>query len=235
VNHTPTSVIPTINPTSFCDGSGVVLQSTTGANPNFNHQWYRNGTMIQGATLWYYLVTASGNYNLEVSTNAGCTKTTNSVAISTFPLPQPIIVNNNNTLSVQGSYHSYQWYYNTHPISGATQSTFSPLQARGYYACVGDGNGCQSCSDVFIKSELGIGELEWSKNIKIYPNPTQSAVQVESPKSISLTVNDVLGRNILPVQTGNKFQVTELAAGVYFFKIQDEQGRMIKVERVVKE
>ena len=79
VSACPTSVAVTITrPTTFCEGDSVILSGNT--NPNYTYQWFRNGTLISGATQAQYIAKASGNYSIEF-TRSGCTLSSTSIAV----------------------------------------------------------------------------------------------------------------------------------------------------------
>lgn len=84
------TTISAASATTFCEGGSVVLNSTVGAN----YQWQNNGSNISGATSQSYLATTSGNYTVVVN---GCgSATSNALSITVNPAP---IVDNINGVS----------------------------------------------------------------------------------------------------------------------------------------
>ncbi|RYE17441.1 MAG: hypothetical protein EOP51_23880, partial [Sphingobacteriales bacterium] len=65
VTSTPT--ISASGSTTFCTGESVTLTSSSA----YDNQWYRNGTLISGATNQTYVANTSGTYTVIVTTN-GC-------------------------------------------------------------------------------------------------------------------------------------------------------------------
>jgi Ig-like domain CHU_C associated len=92
VSACPTSVnVTTTRPTTFCEGDSVILNGNT--NPNYTYQWFRNGTLISGATQAQYIAKASGNYHVEF-TRTGCTlPSTPITVIAKVGTPVPATVN----------------------------------------------------------------------------------------------------------------------------------------------
>jgi hypothetical protein len=79
VSACPTSVNVTITrPTTFCEGDSVILNGNT--NPNYTYQWFRNGTLISGATQAQYIAKASGSYNVEFN-RSGCTLSSTPITV----------------------------------------------------------------------------------------------------------------------------------------------------------
>ena len=73
VNITPNASIGTPDGTDLCGKSNVRLKANTGVG--LTYQWYLNGSVIGGATANIYYATVVGNYQVAVTTAAGCSKT----------------------------------------------------------------------------------------------------------------------------------------------------------------
>ena len=74
---TPTATITPQTNTNFCQGNNVILNATTGAN--YTYEWYKNSSLISGATTNSYAATTAGNYTVKVidgSCNATSSATT---------------------------------------------------------------------------------------------------------------------------------------------------------------
>ena len=131
VNANPTPTITGV--TSFCAGENSTLNAGGG---------YTNYLWSGGATTQTINVTAGGNYAVTVANAAGCTATTNKV-ITVNALPVPSVTGTlafcsgkNTTLTVPGSYASYQW------SNGATTSNITVNTASTFTVTVTDANGC---------------------------------------------------------------------------------------------
>ena len=88
----PSTVAVTITrPTTFCEGDSVILNGNT--NPNYTYQWFRNGTLISGATQAQYIAKTSGSYTVEF-TQTGCTLPSTPISvIAKVGTPVPATVN----------------------------------------------------------------------------------------------------------------------------------------------
>ncbi len=131
VNANPTPTITGV--TSFCAGENSTLNAGGG---------YTNYLWSGGATTQTINVTAGGNYAVTVTNASGCTATTNKV-ITVNALPVPSVTGTlafcsgkNTTLTVPGSYASYQW------SNGATTSNITVNTASTFTVTVTDANGC---------------------------------------------------------------------------------------------
>jgi len=97
------------------------------------------------------------------------------------------------------------------------------------------------CSAVFTESALLTVSLGTDKNeqrsFRLYPNPTSSAVYVDYDDvgSASVIVWDINGRLIksqLIQNSGSSIDLSDLASGVYLFKVTTANGSTNK--KVIK-
>ncbi len=147
----PIPATPTISAgsaTTFCTGGSVVLTSSSASG----NQWYRNGTLIDGATNQTYSATTSGDYTVIVTT-LGCSSPTSaptSVTVNPIPATPTITAGSTTTFCTGGSVtltssaaSGNQWYLGGNPIGGATNQTYSAT-ATGNYTVVVTASGCSS-------------------------------------------------------------------------------------------
>lgn len=134
-------------------------------------------------------------------------------------LTDPVVNNQNNTLSINALNGNCQWIDCTtqSPILGATNNQFTPL-INGEYAVIFENGGCIDTSECYSVSTIGVSEND-SIKIQIYPNPVKNYVAVSTDKPFVLTLTNALGEIIL---TTNKkhFSVDHLSAGNYYVVIQ---------------
>ena len=79
--------------------------------------------------------------------------------------------------------------------------------------------------------------FEQDTTVKIYPNPTNAIINIESNYTInSIELYDIQGRILethLEESTTATIDISNKLNGIYFLKITSENG--IKVEKIVKE
>ncbi len=86
----------------------------------------------------------------------------------------------------------------------------------------------------YKNNTLGISENEFA-NYRIYPNPTNGVLYIESKQPISqLSVFTILGQRIETMQNTNQIDLSKTEAGVYLLKIEDENGNS-QTHKIVKE
>ncbi len=119
---------------------------------------------------------------------------------------------------------SYVW------SSGETTAmiTVSP-DATTTYSVVGTRNGCEGTAEVTINVTIGV-EDNFTKNIKIYPNPTNGELKVECAEMQEIIVFMPNGQMVEKVNVNTDSYVidmNEYKSGVYYLKI-------IGVETIIK-
>lgn len=165
----------------------------------------------------------AGNYYLTVTDQNSCTALSSPAAINVYPQPPVSISANGNVLTVYNTTNC-QWYLNSNPISGATDSVYV-ADVSGYYTVsVTDSNGCTAFSNSIFVNSIGIEELTGNV-LLVYPNPANGSVTIAIDKhliGITLSVIDVTGRTVATVQLqtlNSKLETSLLANGVYFVAV----------------
>jgi large repetitive protein len=228
---------PVLDPTilTICQGSASLLN----CHPSFTtytFQWF-NGTVDLGVspTTSTLSVTDTGTYSVVVTNNFGCITTTNTAKVNYYPLiAKPIVIHHDPTLSVSTSYFYYQWYLNGTLIAGAVNKTYTALYTGKYYVVVTDANGCTATSDTTVVVGLGINDPAQSSSVKVYPNPSQGKVIIESPVNVAIIVTDMTGRVLLQKNHVKEIDLSDFADGMYFFRISDDNGALLKLEKINK-
>jgi len=143
---------------NLCPGASKTLTSDT-QQPGFTYIWYRNNTVIQGATSPSYTATQSGLYHLRIL-GGGCVFETNDIeledidfnldpdpAVPTLIIPGQII---QLTAINDATNPTYQWLKDGTAISGAAQATYNATQAGVYKAVVNEASPCNITKEVTI-------------------------------------------------------------------------------------
>jgi hypothetical protein len=149
----PTASITSGSSTTFCQGGNVVLTaaSVTGAT----YQWLNNGVPVNGATSTSYTASASGSFNILVTT-AACASTSNTIDVVVNPIPTAVATAQGQTTFCTGGSVTlnantvagaiYQWFNNGAQISGANSASYSAT-ASGSYTVNVISDGCLASSN----------------------------------------------------------------------------------------
>lgn len=153
VTASPAVGITAAGTTSFCSGGSVVLNATTGTGSSY--VWFRNGTVISGATNASFTATSAGSYTVQ-RTVSGCSGTSSAVTVSVADgAATAIMPGSATTFSPGGSValyatwsngSSFVWYRNGAAITGSTFSNTITVSEGGSYTVVRTVNGCSSTS-----------------------------------------------------------------------------------------
>ena len=127
-------------PTSFCDGDSVVLSVSSDVIPSWNN----------GASLNVLPITTSGSYYATVLDTNGCSKNTDTIAVTVWQLPADSLVISSGLEICEGDsviitavtgYDNYQW-------SNSDTNFFIVVKQTGdYTVTIMEANGCVSESD----------------------------------------------------------------------------------------
>jgi hypothetical protein len=221
--------------TTACENEGVTLNANIGG---FSYEWQRSGSTIVGWTDSTQLVKTSGVYKVKVRSADGCVSLSSAVTVNILPAPTPVIVKSGLVLSTSPTgYITYQWIRNGIDIPGATSATYNLTKQGLYKVRVTNANNCSGESPIIevMDQGLNIGNVNLSsENIKIYPNPTDSKVFIESPVLLNVEIKDAAGKTITTLQAAKEVDLSKYADGVYLFIISDDKGQLIKQQRISK-
>jgi hypothetical protein len=196
INARPSAPSVTISEglATFCAGGSVVLASDS-ANGN---QWYRNGSLLNGATAATYSATTSGNYTATFTAQSGCESVqSNGIVVTVNPLP---------TLSgslaetvTSGTVFNYT------PASATAGTTFNWTRA----AVAGISNLAASVSDnIGIINETLVDTIATSVNVT-YAYSLVAPTGCSNTQHLTVTVNPSLGSRMITVITNPKPQESE--------------------------
>ena len=133
------------------------------------------------------------------------------------------------------TYVSYQWYKDDVAEPGATTIPYRVTVAGKYAVQVTDANGCVSNSDTIDVAILSVNETASGQDIRIFPNPVSSVVQVRAPFPIQATLTDLSGRVLLYSKEARELDLSPFADGLYLLRITDAEGRTISTQKLLKQ
>ncbi|MEZ4838178.1 gliding motility-associated C-terminal domain-containing protein [Flavobacterium sp.] len=154
----PTPVLSAVG--SLCGTNSVQLNSSV-TNSVFTYKWYRNNTLITGATQPSYTTNQVGNYHLVISYGA-CSVTSNTLNLeqnsitASLNLPATSIIIPGETITLTATTNAinptYEWFRNNAIISGQTGSSINVTQNGIYKVLITQTTGCNATQEAI--SEL---------------------------------------------------------------------------------
>ena len=237
-----------LSPTSFCWGSSALLAIDIIGGTGISYQWVLDGTIIPGATNSTLDAGVPGSYSCILVIGGSCGLNATALSVTEYPLPNPIISWLGGSLVTQNYFISYQWYKNTLLLSGANTWTYTPTSNGSYTVRVVDTNGCQSMSDVYVLTDYTgsggggtgggsntyVNQYNSNNEIKIFPNPANSIVHIEASIDIKAILTGIDGRKLIEQNKVKDIDISGLADGAYMIMLYDDNGTLIKVEKLIK-
>jgi len=156
----PSANITAPNGTTFCSGGSAILNATTGTG--FQYVWYRDGSVISGATNGSYTATQAGAYTVRVISGACYTNSsaitvsiTTSGTASITPVGSTSFCTGGNVVLNASTGSSYQWKKDGNAISGATSSSYTATTSGTYTVTVSNGSCSATSSGVSVSASSG--------------------------------------------------------------------------------
>ncbi len=209
-----------INPgdTTVCLGSNVTFTATPAGAPAY---LWSTSALTQSIN-----ATAAGNYWVEITDITGCVFRSEEVTLDTLSLPVvPTIIQTGSQLSVSAIYTTYQWYFNSNPIGGATSSSYTATANGTYDVVVTNANGCSS-SDTYIVVDTGLEEENTSYSI--YNQQGQLYIQLGGDEAQQVFVYDALGKVVYQEPFNSNIITLELSSGIYVVRVIGIQKEYVK-------
>ena len=136
-------------------------------------------------------------------------------------------------LSVSGGIPAYTYDWS----NGASSLNLFNVPGGSYTVTVTDGTNCTSSTIIEIPVFTGLDESNLKSTLRLDPNPTEGIMTVSAPKELrveKISLFNVLGTNIqVEVSPSNKLDLSSLTNGIYFLRIETNQGTVTR--KVVKE
>jgi len=220
--------------TFFCDGEKTLLATQTGFA---SYQWYLNGAYIPGATDTFVYANRHGKYTVKVQDIVnGCYATSPDFNIIVIPAPDtPFIYQTGSRLYTLVTGVTYQWFKNGVLIPGATGSFYDVTSLDGIYTVeVTNERDCSKSSDIDLNT-TGIGHTaSVTGYIKVYPNPVQDVLHLETPAGMTVTLMDLQGRVLYSGKEVKQISMDRYAAGMYVLQFTDANNEVVATEKVSK-
>lgn len=134
----------------------------------------------------------------------------------------PTISASGATLSVPGTFATYQWTLGGSPIAGATNNTHTATTSGTYAVDVTDAGGCSATSADFTFT-TSVGDLNKTSGLLLFPNPaTNGHFTINIPGNINetatITITNAVGEKVYET-TANTNEMVQLQlpvpAGLY--------------------
>ncbi|MFN5020572.1 MAG: T9SS type A sorting domain-containing protein, partial [bacterium] len=204
--------------------------------------WYDSLTSKNGKKTPPSMPNSSGKFIYYVTTKDQCENGEKAILeINVFPIPSPPTIIKDTANHLITNVGGITWYKDGVKISDTTQK-LKPT-TNGLYSATTTQNGCiSSISQTYFYLINFITNLSNGEYFRFYPNPTSGDVKIDYYLNASIElfiyINDFNGRSIISnqkIKSGNKINIGRVASGNYFAIVKDKEGRLITIQKVVKE
>lgn len=163
------------------------------------------------------------------------------IKVNIEPLNMNGLTISNDTIYSLDQVHSYQWLdcLADTIIPGETQSYFSPTY-NSNYAVITQNGVCIDTSDCIPFTAIGIGDINYISQIKLYPNPTNGKINISAPDEVKIkrievrTINGQLTKEFsFPFNTQANNIYFDGIAGVYVLKIITHNDEYL-ISKIIK-
>lgn len=229
----------------LCNGgnTGAISVAASGGTPAYGYFWNngQSGPNLSGLS--------AGNYLLTLTDAAGCFK------FSAYTVGQPAALSATPTvdssagtwtaaLDVAGGVAPYDIQWDA-AAGNQTGPVATGLTSGFYGVTITDANGCLLALEVQVGT-VGTQQPEIISSLLLFPNPTNGRValtaRLERASGLEILIFNQLGENVFSRKTTGlaadhvvPIELDGLAAGVYFVRVQMENGKGKVVRLVVTE
>ncbi|MBI3509388.1 MAG: SBBP repeat-containing protein [Bacteroidetes bacterium] len=239
VNVNPLPTISAGNDTGLCQSSSIVLCATGGSTYAWTPPFGVSDTTLACPTVG---PTSSTTYIVYGTDANGCSSS-DTVLVSLYPPPSIPVITQNFSVFTSTSAATYQWYFNSTLIPGATGQSYTATQNGSYYVEITDANGCSAFSAPISINDVSVQEIDVNNPIALYPNPNNGNFIAEFDQDGmkgDISITDLAGKIIFirsfaaGVNYHGEFSL-DLPSGVYFIKVTFEDGAVHTRRMIISE
>jgi hypothetical protein len=225
---------PISGPSQVCSGSTITL-----GNGSPHGAWSTSNAFVGAIVDSSGVLTGGYPDTVDITYSKPAPGCSVSTVITVNPLPVPTITYSGpvlHKLTTNVFYVSYQWYDSTSGIlTGATTyQQVIPNLDEFYYVVVSDINGCVGHSGYLYHSTLDVSNVSGG-GVEVYPNPASDMLYIKSAVPVNAVVTDIAGRQEIVQQRAERIDVSNLVNGVYLISMYDESGKLLQVQKLLKQ
>lgn len=224
-----------VSDANICPGTCISF-SNLSMNAS-SYQWFFPGgnpvfsTDVNPSNICY---NSPGNYNVSlIASNANGNDTllfTNYISVYPTPPAQAILQSGDTLFANQGAI-SYQWYFNSNLIPGATLYYYLATQNGDYNVVAVDENGCEVEAAIYDVLAGMFNESSGKDFIRAFPNPVSEKIFIQTPFlekfPVKLIIYNLLGEIVLETVIENSsvtaaVNVSSLPPSMYYIELINE-------------
>lgn len=215
--------------TGFCQSTSIQMCASGGVNYSWAPNFGVSDSTIACPT---FGPTSSTTYTVTGTDANGCSGS-DTIVLSLYPSPSVPVISQSMSVLTSTPAFSYQWFYNSSPINGATSQSYTATQNGTYYVQIADSNGCTAFSATFSINDVGIASLEQQSGIQLYPNPNEGEFTIHSAEELKGSLLEIYNFGGAVVyserinQSANNHIVNaDFDSGTYLVRITNADGEI---------
>jgi len=184
---------------------------------------------------WFNMADDANHSNDTASMMA----TINPYPITSLPIDTTVCGGKTVVLDPGAGFDSYLWYNGDTNQTIGIDSTGIGFGGKWISVAVTDG-GCTTKDStlVLFADCTGIEDIEFSQSLKIYPNPTSDVINIKVSISAVLRKVEILSVDGQLIQSNtqgdlSRISISNLPKGVYYLKIESDNG--IAIKKLIKQ
>ena len=187
-------------------------------------------------------ISSTAYYVSQKNNTTGCESPRFKITVMVSAVPQkPDISRDNSNNLVSSLSEGNQWYKDGIAIPNATASLYKPSM-QGVYVIKPDVNGCLGpVSNSYYFVTTAVSDLSADEYIRLSPNPFRGHVfidyKLKSNTTISVYILDLNGNIVSEnkkISKGYKVDMTGLSSGIYFVHARDDKGKILHIQKIIK-
>lgn len=191
------------------------------------YQWFIDEQVIINENNTFIYPNLTGNYSLSANNNGCVSFSSDTFLIHCLDNYVCEIQLDNGMFSCSNEMDlDCQWFHNGSPISGANSDELTATESGLYSLELSDEYGCVYKSEEMNFTLASLYNLQ-TTNIKLFPNPSSSIVNItldnQNGSVVTIVVNDLRGRELIRNQfhsNSYQFDVSQFKSGVYSLVVQ---------------
>ena len=215
--------------TGFCQSTSIQMCASGGVNYAWAPNFGLSDSTIACPT---FGPTSSTTYTVTGTDANGCSGS-DTIVLSLYPSPSVPVISQSMSVLTSTPAFSYQWFYNSSPINGATSQSYTATQNGTYYVQIADSNGCTAFSATFSINDVGIASLELQSGIQLYPNPNEGEFTIHSAEELKgslLEIYNIGGAVVyserINQSANNHIVNADFDSGTYLVRITNADGEI---------
>lgn len=240
VSSSSISASLTVNNASCYGENTVITCDCNTGNPPCNFSW-STGSDSSSA-----VINSSGNYCVTITDGSGC-EISPCVTANVLPPPGSLSLsltatdattNGGSDGSISATVSGGSGGYTYNWSNADTGASITGLTAGTYSVTVTDANGCIIVDSTIVSQPVGIGSIDRSLGIQLFPNPSGGLLNITTTSRFNgkIVIISTLGATVKQFELTDKIiseiDCSDLSKGIYMYQVLSTKGEVIATGKI---